>query len=157
MAIVASVIIEDHAQRDGRRCVRERHRDHMGGIYFFDYLAEAGADTASPLAAHAAQLVADLATAEIDTNEQRAFDQQSPAFNYSTAAQFRQRIRQRFQTLSGWDAVRLGKFLQGLGLSDAQLAVLFGVSNPSAQLTALKTRLSTLAAHYDMTIADSGQ
>jgi hypothetical protein len=156
LPIVSSVVVQDAAQRDGRRAVRERHTDQLGLTCDVFYLAEAAASAPAALAVHAGVIDAGLITAELDANERAALAQQSPTFNYCTLAQFRTRLRQRFSEFTGWDLVRLGKFINGLGLSDAQLQSLFGVS-AGAQLTALKTKLANMAAHYDAVTADQGQ
>ncbi len=147
MSIVSSVIVEDVAQKDGRRSVRERHTDNLGLFHFVEYLAEAGADVNAAMTARVAQIEADMAAAEVNDNVLRAFDQLSPTFNYSTVAQFRSALRQIYKNATAWDVVRLGKFINGLGLTDTQLTNIFGVSG--AALTALKAKLVALAAKYD--------
>ncbi len=156
MPIVSSAVIDDRAQRDGRRAVREQHVDDQAVVYTVDYLAEQGADTAAPLAARAVQLAADLAAAELAANVQAAYAQGAATFRWATVAAFRTAVRQAFQTATAWDAARLGKYISGLGLTDNQYQTIFGVS-AGAQLTALKARIATLAGHYDSVIADQGQ
>ncbi len=154
MSIVNSVIVENVVQKDGRRSVRERHTDHVGVPHFVNYMAEAGANVNTALAARVAKIEAQLASAEVDDNVQRAMDQLSPVFVHSTVNQFRAELRRRFKDASGWDLVRLGKFVNSLGLTDPQLTALFGVSG--AALTALKAKLVALAAKYDDVIVQVG-
>lgn len=154
MPIVASVVIEDSPQVDGRRAIRERHTDHLGGLYFVDYVALAGVNATLILPTRAAQLELDLASAEVTLNVNRAYDQVAPTFIHSTVASFRAALRTRFQTIAGWDAARLGKYIVGLGLSDGQYTTIFGVSG--ASLTALKNKLTALASNFDTTTAQVG-
>lgn len=44
MSIVASNILEDRAQADGRRAIHERHTDNLGIAYDVFYLAEVADD-----------------------------------------------------------------------------------------------------------------
>lgn len=69
MSIVNSEILEDRAQVDGRRHVRERHTDHLGQTYEVSYMAEAGADVAATMAARVPILEAQLAELELAANE----------------------------------------------------------------------------------------
>lgn len=59
--IVSSKIVEDHAQIDGRRSVRELHVSDDGAEHFVEYLAEPKADIAEMLSVRAKQLDAMLA------------------------------------------------------------------------------------------------
>ena len=156
MSIVSSQVVEDRVQKDGRRAIRERHVDHLGNAYEFAWMAAAGASASAQLAGHASQLETDLAAAETDRNLGNAYDQIMPTIQHSTLVQFRNALRAAFQTATRWEVVRLGKFVNSLGLSDAQLINLFGV-NAGAQLTALKAKLSSLAAKHDDVITQQGQ
>ena len=156
MPIVSSTVVGDAPQIDGRRAITERHVDHLGVVYTFHWYAAPGADATAQLAGHATQLLNDLANAEIAANLQRAYNQQTAVLNYSTAAQNLAYIRSIFATLTSWDAIRLGKYISGLGLTDQQYQNVFGVG-AGAQLTNLKTRIANLAAHYDTATADQGQ
>jgi hypothetical protein len=73
MAIVSSVIIEQHRQTDGRWDITEKHIDHIAKEYIINYLSEPSADPNNPpanvttlLASHAIQLWDNLKSAEID-------------------------------------------------------------------------------------------
>src|SRR4051812_30602330 len=68
MPITSSTIIEDAAQRDGRRWIGERHVDDLGLVYVFRYMVPAVFDAAAALAARAVQLAADLKASEIARN-----------------------------------------------------------------------------------------
>lgn len=154
MSITNSVIVEDRAQRDGRRSIREQHTDSAGGLHYVDYLAEAAANVSAIMTARVAKLESTWADAEIESNYQRALDQLMPVLVHSTLAQFRAALRARFRDATGWELVRLGKFINSLALSDAQLTSLFGVSG--VQLTALKTKLAALASRYDDVVSQVG-
>lgn len=56
MPIVSSQIVEDRAQIDGRRSIRERHVDHAGNEQFVSYLADAVANVAQTMSDRVAQL-----------------------------------------------------------------------------------------------------
>ena len=155
MPITASQIVEDRLQRDGRRAIRERHVDSLAGVHEVAYLAEAGVDASTVMAARVASLETGLAEGEHNANLSRALEQLLPVLRHTTIAQFRARLRVFYRDARGWAAARLGKFVQSLGLSDAQLTALFGVSG--AQLTALKNRLAAQAARYDAVTADQGE
>lgn len=155
MSIVSSIVIENIIQIDGRRFVRERHTDQLGATYDVVYYGPANDDPSVILAARVATIEDSLDASELGENMQRALDQKPPTFNYTTAAKFRQKLRELFQTLSGWDLTRLGKFVNSLNLSDAVLKALFGVND--AQLVVLKAKLSALASKYDDVIAQVGQ
>ena len=70
MSIVASSIVEDRPQRDGRRAVRERHEDDSGAVCFVDYLAEAKANAKEMLSIRVTQ----LEEAAVDREQQAADD-----------------------------------------------------------------------------------
>lgn len=72
MPIVNSTIIEDRAQVDGRRFVRERHTDNLGAIQEVSYLAEAGADVNAAMTARVATLDAQAKAKEISDNLQQS-------------------------------------------------------------------------------------
>jgi hypothetical protein len=76
-------------------------------------------------------------------------------FNHSTVAQFRARLRQEYLTATRSRALRIAKYIQGLGLTDTQLKNLFGVND--AQLPALKTRLSNQASLCDSARSAAGE
>lgn len=155
-AIVSSVIIEDAAQKDGRRWITERHTDQLGKTYDVVYIAIEGANVNTALAARATQINQQLIDRETAANVQRAIDSAAaPILNYSAASDFRSALRERYKSATGWDAIRLGSFINGLGLSDGQLTAIFGVSG--AQLTSLKTKLSNQASKYAAAISEAGQ
>lgn len=153
---MASQILEDRAEADGRRAIREQHTDNLGLLYDVLYLAEAATDAAAMLTTHATNLAAQLQTNEITANVQRALLQQTWTTNYSTLTQFRAALRAFYQTCSSWDATRIGNFINSLNLTDAQLASIFGFANPSTQLTNLKNLLAAQASRYAAVAADAG-
>jgi hypothetical protein len=76
-------------------------------------------------------------------------------FNHSTVAQFRARLRQEYRDATRSRALRIAKYIQGLGLTDTQLKNLFGVND--AQLAVLKTRLSNQASLCDDARSAAGE
>lgn len=69
MPILASSIVEDRVQVDGRRAVREAHTDDLGQVQVVDYLAEPDADVQAVLPIRAAILDALAAERELAANE----------------------------------------------------------------------------------------
>lgn len=61
MPVTSSAIVEDRAQRDGRRAITERHRTDTGRVLDVSYLAEANADVAARMNARVADIDAELA------------------------------------------------------------------------------------------------
>lgn len=88
-----------------------------------------------------------LRDAEILANYQQALIQGGLTFQYSTVAQNIAYLRSIFANISGWDCIRLAKFIIGLGLTDAQYTNFFGYSGGA--LTTFKNKLATAAANYD--------
>ncbi len=92
---------------------------------------------------------------EIATNIQSAINQGSVTFLYSTPAENIAAVRAVFRSLSGWQAVCLGNYINSLGLTNAQYTNFFGYSG--AALTAFKARLAAAAQRYADVIATSGE
>ena len=141
MSIVSSQVVEDHAQRDGRRAVREHHTDHLGVVHAVSYLAEAAADVQTALAARAPQITQVLADAEIARSMSAIYDGNFAAVTaqHATLADIRAAIRVAYQTETGERIGRLAGFL--LTLTDAQLRTLFNMTQ--TQVNQLKTRLQS--------------
>lgn len=152
MSIVNSQIIEDRVQRDGRRSIGELHTDHVGGTYYYTYLAEAADNVQARMAARVAEIEAGLAKSECDGMIAAGVLR---AFVHATVATLRQRLRAAYREANAAEVCRLAAFVVSLGLSDAQYTALFGVSG--AQLTTLKTKLSNQAAKYTAIISEAGQ
>ena len=76
-------------------------------------------------------------------------------FNHSTVAQLRSRLRTEFRTATKSRALRLARYINGLGLTDNQLKTLFGVND--AQLPPLKNRLSNQASLCDAARSAAGE
>ena len=156
MPIVSSVIVEDRAQRDGRRRIREQHTDHLGKVIPFTYLAAAGFDATAAMNARVVAIQNDQRDAEITVNIARArLGSSAFTFDYSTLAQNLVALRADFQTATGQTAAGLAKSVLGFNLSDAQYTTRFGVSG--VQLTDLKTRLANMAGKFDDINAQAGQ
>jgi hypothetical protein len=151
MGIASSAIIEDRPQRDGRRAIRERFVDSEGAEYFRSYLCLEGDDPTATLATRATELEAQLAAAELDADEALFFGDgdfsgadinPTYSFKFVTAAQVLVRMRVRFATATGLDALRIARVLAKL--TDAQLKNLFNYTNP--QTSALRTKLNNMLA-----------
>lgn len=157
MSITASEIIEDHAQADGRRHVRERHTDHLGIHHHVAYMAESGANATTAMTARVSQIEAGLVERELGENESRALEGPfaGPTLQHCTAAQVRARIRQLFKNASSFQLCRLAWYIQQLGLTDNQLKAMFGVND--AQLVTLKAKLASLEAKYNDVSDEQGE
>lgn len=132
-AIVSSRIAADHAQRDGRRWVTERHLDNAGAERLVTYLAEAGADTAAPMTARAAQIAVDIAADEIARNVDEIASRGSLAvlsFIYSTEAENIAAVREAYRTAVDRHALMIADYLSKL--SDPQLRSAFGLTQAQA-------------------------
>lgn len=77
MPVASSEIIEDAAQADGRRYIRERHVDHAGREHFATFLADAEYDAAAGLVASAERLSAQLRSQETQAVIQHCLSGQS--------------------------------------------------------------------------------
>ncbi len=64
MPIISSTHTVGHAQRDGRRYVRESHTDNTGAVFLAEYLADQGTDYVAVRDARAASISDQLAEAE---------------------------------------------------------------------------------------------
>lgn len=151
MAVVSSVIIEDHAQVDGRRHVRERHTTDLGDVIDVQYVAEADADVEASLAPRAAQIEAQLVENEHEGNKTGVDGGDGPRFRYTTQAQFLVRLTARYAASSGLMACRIGRWFHQTNLGDAALRNLFGITQAQvaglrAKFSAQNTVLANLAA-----------
>jgi hypothetical protein len=129
--IVASVILEDATQPDGRRWIAERHTDQLGVSYDFRYLGDADTDAHGIMSARVGQLNADLTSSEIARNlaaVRRDGAAASVTFDYSTQSQGVVAMAQLAGSggLSPWETVLLGQFL--LRLTPDQLTSLVGMT-----------------------------
>lgn len=156
MPIVASVVIEDSRQADGRRWIREHHTDQLGVVYERAYMALAGdvIDVNAPVAALNQQLV----NAEIRRNLAQIYAKGPLAVvtsDYATLADIRAGLRAAYLTAKREQAFALGAFLDTL--TNGQLATLFNIGNPSAELTALRNRLATKSTQWTGYIGAAGE
>ena len=148
MAIVASVIVEDRAQIDGRRSIIERHTDHLGVPQMLHYLAESGADVNAAMLARVAALGQAAADAEMVQNIAHIMvgDYGKVTTQYVTVADARAVLRAIYQTGSGEVIGRMAGYL--LTLPDSQLRSIFNMTQ--AEVNQLKPRLQ---ARYDALLA----
>ena len=157
MPIVASEIIEDSAQADGRRYIRERHTDDLGVSHDVTYLAELGTDEEAVMASRVAQIEEQLRQAEINANMAKYLNAELDTYTFfhSTADDSLLAIRELFKTATKWELLTLGWVINEKGLSDNKLKALFGVDD--AGLVTLKAKLANIAARYEEALALVGQ
>lgn len=146
MSIVSSTVTTEAAQRDARFWVHEIHTDNVGLIYKFDYLANAGFDFNTVLAARAITLAAQIAAQEITNNIIQIATQGSLAvltFNYTSAMNQLPFARAAYATATQLQAIMTGDFLSSL--TDNQLQTIFSLT--AGQVTTLRTNKLTPAAN----------
>lgn len=145
MSIVSSQILEDAAQKDGRRWIREQHIDQVSVRYIRAYLTTAVADASAALATYATQLALDIVALEIGRNIADVAVNGSLAtisLVYSTAAQNRAAGRTAYLNATRVEAIMIGDFLSSL--TDAQLQTIFSMT--AGQVTTLRSNKLTPAA-----------
>lgn len=135
MPITASIIVEDRAQADGRRWVRERHTDHVGGQHFVSYLAEPESNATATMTARVASIEAQLKQAEINANLAKALNGETNTFTFqhSTANENLAALRELFRNSTKWELVTLAHVLHHQGLTNNQIDNLFGTSNAAGR------------------------
>lgn len=129
MPIVSSLIVEDSAQKDTRRWIRERHTDQIGQRYEFAYLCAAAFDATAAMAARVPSINASLIIDEIAANVADVLVNGSlatPRLVYSTAAQNFAGLRVAYATATREDAIMIGDFLDTL--TNGQLATAFSIT-----------------------------
>lgn len=141
MPITSSEIIEDRAQIDGRRSIRERHTDDLGAMHHVSYLAEAAADVSAAMTARVPQIEAALVESEHEANLAAVGDSGNGAtFKYTTQAQFLVRLRVLYTLSTGLRACFIGRWFHLASLSDVVLRNLFGITQ--GQVAGLRTKFS---------------
>lgn len=95
MPIVSSVHTVGHAQRDGRRYVREQHTDHLGVVHVFEYLWDGLADRDAISLARAARLATNLAVQEYVARVTE--DGWAGVLQHQTAAEFAAKLRAEYR------------------------------------------------------------
>lgn len=151
MPIVASTIVSDARQIDGRRAIIEQHTDQLGIVYPIFWTADAGTDATAAMSARAPTLNVDLTAREIAANLAQVATLGSlatPAFNYSTVAQNVAALRLAYATATQVQAIMTGDYLASL--TDTQLQSAFGLT--AAQVTSLRAAKLTPAANAAATI-----
>lgn len=137
MPIVNSVIVSAVTQIDLRISVVERHIDHLNIQYNHVWLAPAGTDLNTAMAAYALRLVDELRDSEIETNIndiRNNGDQATPSLDYSTGAQNFAVLRAVYQTATRVEAIMMADFLNTL--TDQQLQNAFNMT--AQQVTNLR-------------------
>jgi hypothetical protein len=156
MTISSSIYTTGHAQRDGRRYVREVHTDHLGTEYVFEYLKDDATDANAVLAGRASRLAVVLAEREYrDRIEEDAWS----ALQHQTGAQFADRFRGEYRSsvrarcayMAWWIIRRLaaGDF------TDAAVRNSFGMT--VTQYNTMKARWQALHDNWDAVIAAQGE
>lgn len=158
MAIVSSTIVEDAAQRDGRRHITERHVDHAGLIHFVRYIAERLANVSEAMAARVASIEAEMKSRELERAIQRALldgPAIQPNLNWSTNTEFGLALREFYKTSTQRDACRIGWYVSQFNLTDNQLRTFFGLT--AGQVSAARTKLSSLSTQYEALLTAAGE
>jgi hypothetical protein len=133
-------VIEDARQIDGRRWIRERHRDDTGLDHDYVWMAEAGQATGPIVTARAVWLGTWLKDEELANVLAAIESGDTFVVRYNTLVEIGQAIRERYKVLTGEAVARVAKW--ALTRTDVELKAWFGGLNNS-QLMALKTRLTS--------------
>ena len=152
--IVASQIVEDATQVDGRRHIVERHTETDGTIHEFRWTAEVGQDATAGLAARATYIDSKLPEVESERLVNAiADDEEIPARKYATPAAVLRALRNRLREAEPFQIARLARFL--LTRSDAELRAVFSIEQ--AAVAALRERLRAKKDAYDAAMAVEGE
>lgn len=127
--MLSSTYTVDAPQKDGRSYVREKHTDAANIVRDYNYLANAGADYAALLTAHAALLDAQLASEEFFTQ----LNSLDPlVLKYQTKTQFAQTFRalwkDSIKTVCAYLAYWLIEHINSGDFTDAQVQSVFGLT-----------------------------
>lgn len=134
-------ILEDRAQRDGRRWITERH-DIGGDSMTISYLAEAGIDAVAAAEARTVFLAQQAQASEILRIVQMLLNAEVASMpRHATMAQVGAAVREAYRTLRAWPLIVLSAWLHTR--SDAELREWFGV-RPTG-LTQLRAKLQQRA------------
>jgi hypothetical protein len=156
MPIVSSEVLEDQAQSDGRRWIRERHVDQLNVPHFRSYLCAAGVNVPATFPATVAILDPQLKVWEFDANLALIFekgDLATPVWQHLTIPEAGTPMRNAYQAATREQAYALGAFLDTL--TDQQLSTMFGYSGQ--QLTNLRANLATKRAQWHDYLAAAGE
>lgn len=154
MPIVSSFVVDDQVQADGRRWIRERYVDHVGGVHERVYLALA--NFVVNLAAQIAAIEQRLVDAEINQNLAKIYADGPLAVVsvvHASTAQNGAALRAAYKVATREQVWALGAFLDTL--SNAQLGNLFNLAG--AELTALRTRLQAATVKWTDYITAVGE
>jgi hypothetical protein len=158
MPIVASIVLEDAPQVDGRRWIRERHTDQVGVQHFRAYMVAAGVNVPATFPATVAILDPQLKVDEFNVNLVLIFekgDLATPVWQHLTIAEAGTPMRNAYKAATREQSYALGAFLDTL--TNVQLANMFGYGNPSAQLTNLRNNVTAKRAQWHDYIAAVGE
>lgn len=145
MSIVSSQIVEDSAQKDTRRWIRERHVDQVGVFWEFAYLCVAAFDAAAAMAARVSDINAFLIANEIASNISAVVtlgSGASPTLVHSTVAQNAAALRAAYAIATNLQSVMVADFLNTL--TNGQIATAFGIT--TGQAATLRTNKLAPAA-----------
>lgn len=130
MPITSSVLSTGHAQRDGRRYVREIHTDHLGVQHVVEYLWDGVSDQNATMAARAVRIAEALAAAEYA--ERVSVDGWDGPLAHQTGAQFADKLRAEYRISSRERVCYLAWWLQRRinegTFTDAQVRNAFGMT-----------------------------
>ena len=143
MPMSSSAIIEDQSQ-GGPRHIMERHITHLGEVIERRYMVAAGVDPSVGLAERGADILASLIEAEVQTRVSAGLG--VGGLRHATANNVRQGYRRAYREARGLETLRLASVLNTA--TDAQLAAVFQLPNPSLEITALRLKLSNQATKW---------
>jgi hypothetical protein len=108
--MIASKIVSDTAQTDGRRMIREKHTDDFGTVQFIDYVAERDFD--------AEQALQDRHAYIEDQNVQADLEKSVETLELPTKAsllEFILKVKELYLLAEGFEVARLATFLVSRG------------------------------------------
>ena len=122
MPIISSTYtIDDHAQADGRRWVREQHTDHTGQTYTAEYLAPEDWDYETTLQARATNIGREIDRREAAHAEAANFELPISKYQYALRMTMAERIAARELAKTdpiAEDALDLLRVVQAVTMSD---------------------------------------
>lgn len=147
--ITNSQIVEDHAQANGERRIRERHTDSLGRVREFAYTCDAEFDEQAAMTSRASGLIALLAGHEIEqvlgaiaSAEPDDVTLVVPTLDYATNAAAVAVLKDRYQGSKSIALLNFSFVVDQIG--DNGLKNLFGLND--AQLASFRTKLAAKIA-----------
>lgn len=149
MAIVSSTYSLGAVQRCGRTPCIELHTDSSGAVHRIEYLANAGTDYATVMAARAIVLLEKLKEDEL--RYVIFYGEWNYALNHTTANELAAYVRELYKNSNSEQLARIAKrileWITNGRFTDLQVRNAFGLT--AGQWTTLKTKMQTIVANYD--------